>query len=161
MNAAPRLNDEVCKGSEVGPRNSWAAGKARLLLPVVVVCLATFLAPMRIFGGAVEQAAGDDNTGNSSVAPVITAKPDHVIVAGGRGSTEIQWNTGNGSMGFVFVTTKGRKPVLFATGAKGKRVVPWIRAGKYVFELYSDDQRRALLATVTVSGTTESAGCWL
>jgi len=61
---------------------------------------------MRIFGGAVEQAAGNDNTGNSSVAPVITAKPDHVIVAGGRGSTEIQWNTGNGSMGFVFVTTK-------------------------------------------------------
>ena len=158
MNAAPRLNDEVCKGSEVGPRNSWAAGKARLLLPVVVVCLATFLAPMRIFGGAVEQAAGNDNTGNSSVAPVITAKPDHVIVAGGRGSTEIQWNTGNGSMGFVFVTTKDGKPVLFATGAKGRRVVPWIRADKYVFELYSDDQRRTLLATVTVSGTTESKG---
>ena len=158
MNAAPRLNDEVCKRSEVGPRNSWAAGKARLLLPVVVVCLATFLAPMRIFGGAVEQAAGNDNTGNSSVAPVITAKPDHVIVAGGRGSTEIQWNTGNGSMGFVFVTTKDGKPVLFATGAKGRRMIPWIRAGKYVFELYSDDQRRALLATVTVSGTTESKG---
>ncbi len=158
MNAAPRLNDEVCKRSEVGPRNSWASGRARLLLPVVVVCLATFLATMRMFGGAVEQAARDDNRGNSSVAPVITAKPDHVIVAGGRGSTEIQWNTGNGSMGFVFVTTKDRKPVLFATGAKGKRVVPWIRAGKYVFELYSDDQRRALLATVTVSGTTESKG---
>ena len=158
MNAAPRLNDEVCKRSDVGPRNSWAAGKVRLLLPVVVVCLATFLATMRMFGGAVEQAARDDNRGNSSVAPVITAKPDHVIVAGGRGSTEIQWNTGNGSMGFVFVTTKDRKPVLFATGAKGKRVVPWIRAGKYVFELYSDDQRRALLATVTVSGTTESKG---
>jgi hypothetical protein len=113
---------------------------------------------MRMFGGAVEQAAGDDNTGNSSVAPVITAKPDHVIVAGGRGSTEIRWNTGNGSMGFVFVTTKDREPVLFATGAKGKRVVPWIRADKYVFELYSDDRRRALLATVTVSGTTESKG---
>ena len=156
MNAAPRLKDEVCKGSDVGPRNSWAAGKARLLLPVVVVCLATFLAPMRIFGGAVEQAAGNDNTGNSSVAPVITAKPDHVIVAGGRGSTEIQWDTGNGSIGFVFVTEKDRKPVLFATGTKGSRVAPWIRARSYVFELYNDAERRSLLATVTVSGTAKS-----
>jgi len=111
---------------------------------------------MRMFGGAVEQVAGDDNTGNSSVAPVITAKPDHVIVAGGRGSTEIQWNTGNGSMGFVFVTENDRKPVLFATGPKGSRVVPWIRARSYVFELYSDDERRTLLAAVTVSGTPEN-----
>lgn len=156
MNAAPRLNDEVCKGSEVGPRNPWAGGKARLLLPAVVVCLATFLATMRMFGGAVEQVAGDDNTGNSSVAPVITAKPDHVIVAGGRGSTEIRWDTGNGSVGFVFVTENDRKPVLFATGPKGSRVVPWIRARSYVFELYSDDERRTLLAAVTVSGTPEN-----
>jgi len=64
-----------------------------------------------MFGGAVEQAARDDNRANSSVAPVITATPDHVIVAGGRGSTEIQWDTGNGSIGFVFVTEKDRKPV--------------------------------------------------
>src|SRR5207247_7862627 len=81
-----------------------------------------------------------------------------VICAVCGGSTEIHLNTGNGSMGFVFVTTKDGKPVLFATGAKGRRVVPWIRRDKYVFELYSDDQRRALLATVTVSGTTESKG---
>jgi hypothetical protein len=36
-------------------------------------------------------------------------------------------------------------------------VAPWIRAGNYVFELYSDDARQTLLATVTVSGTAESA----
>jgi hypothetical protein len=32
-------------------------------------------------------------------------------------------------------------------------VAPWIRTGSYVFELYSDDERRTLLGTVTVSGT--------
>src|SRR5438093_13707037 len=61
-------------------------------------------------------------------------------------------------MWYFIVTTEDVKPVSFATGAKGRRVVPWIRADKYVFELYSDDQRRTLLATVTVSGTTESKG---
>ena len=156
MNAAPRLNDEVCKRSQVGPRNSWAAAKARSLLAAVVMCLAIFLATMRMFGGAVEQTPAGDGTGNSPVAPVITAKPEHVTVAGGRGSTEIQWDTGNGLIGFVFVTEKDRKPVLFATGMKGSRVAPWIRARSYVFELYNDAERRSLLATVTVSGTAKS-----
>ncbi len=156
MNAAPRLNDEVCKRSQVGPSNSWAAAKARSLPAAVVMCLAIFLATMRMFGGAVEQAPADDGTGNSPVAPVIAAKPEHVTVAGGRGSTEIQWDTGNGLIGFVFVTEKDRKPVLFATGMKGSRVAPWIRARSYVFELYNDAERRTLLATVTVSGTAKS-----
>jgi hypothetical protein len=87
---------------------------------------------------------------------VITATPDHVAVTDRLGSTEIQWDTGNGSVGFVFVTASDRKPVLFAAGAKGSRAAPWIRTGNYAFELYGDDQRRTLLAAVTVSGTTES-----
>src|SRR5438132_3679060 len=120
------------------------------------MCLAIFLATMRMFGGAVERARAGDGTGNSPVAPVIAAKPEHVTVAGGRGSTEIQWDTGNGLIGFVFVTEKDRKPVLFATGMKGSRVAPWIRARSYVFELYNDAERRSLLATVTVSGTAKS-----
>src|SRR4029450_4946744 len=46
---------------------------------------------------------------------------------------------------------------LFATGPKGSRVAPWIRvANSYVFELYGDDQRQALLATVNVSGITKN-----
>ena len=156
MNAAPRLNDKVCDPSQVGARNAWAAAKARSLLAAGVMCFAMFLATMRMFGDAVEQAAAADNTRNSPIGPVITAKPEQVTITSGSGSTEIQWDTGNGSIGFVFVTTKDRKPVLFATSPKGRRVVPWIRAGSFVFELYSDDQRRALLATVTVSGTTQS-----
>src|SRR6266478_3819773 len=122
----------------------------------VVMCLAVFVGTLHTVGAAAQQSEVDTNEGKSSSAPAITANPGHVTVAGGAGGTEISWDTGNGSMGFVFVTTSEGKPVLFASGAKGSRVAPWIRPGTYAFELYGDDQRRTLLAAVTVSGTTES-----
>jgi hypothetical protein len=122
----------------------------------VVMCLAVFVGTLHTLGAAVQQSGVNTDEGKNSGAPAITANPGHVTVAGGNGSTEISWDTGNESMGFVFVTTSQGKPVLFATGAKGSRVAPWIRPGTYAFELYGDDQRRTLLAAVTVSGTTES-----
>jgi hypothetical protein len=120
------------------------------------MCLAVFVGTLHTLGAAVQRSGVDTDERKSSGAPAITANPGHVTVAGGTGSTEISWDTGNESMGFVFVTTSPSKPVLFATGAKGSRVAPWIRPGTYAFELYGDDQRRTLLAAVTVSGTTES-----
>ena len=81
----------------------------------------------------------------------ITATPWRVKVSDGFASTDIAWNTGNGSMGFVFVTANGRPPVLVATGNEGSRVISWIRRGNYVFELYGDAGRRTLLASVNVS----------
>jgi hypothetical protein len=125
-------------------------------MAAVAMCLAAFLGMLRISRTAAEQPAAESDAGKSSSAPAITAKPEHVTVADGSGSTEISWDTGNGSVGFVFVTASDRKPVLFATGAKGSLVAPWIRTGTYAFELYSDEQRRTLLGAVTVSGTTES-----
>src|SRR6266480_5849757 len=89
-------------------------------------------------------------------APIITAKPEHVTVTGGSGSTEIHWDTGNGSMGFVFVTETDQKPVLFASGPKGSQLVPWIRSARYVFELYGEENRRTLLATATVTGNAKT-----
>src|SRR5438552_6069949 len=82
----------------------------------------------------------------------ITATPERVKVSDGSASTDISWNTGNGSMGFVFVTANGRPPVLVATGNEGSRVISWIRRGNYVFDLYGDAGRRTLLASVNVSG---------
>jgi hypothetical protein len=59
-------------------------------------------------------------------------------------------------MGFVFVTETDQKPVLFASGPKGSQLVPWIRSARYVFELYGDENRRSLLATVTVTGSAKT-----
>jgi hypothetical protein len=82
----------------------------------------------------------------------ITATPERVKVSDGSASTDIAWNTGDGSMGFVFVTANSRPLVLVATGSEGSRVISWIRRGNYVFELYRDAGRRTLLASVSVSG---------
>jgi hypothetical protein len=82
----------------------------------------------------------------------ITATPQRVNVSDGFAGTDISWNTGDGSMGFVFVTANGRPPVLVATGKEGSRVISWIRRGNYVFELYGDAGRRTLLASVNVAG---------
>lgn len=85
------------------------------------------------------------------ICPAITATPEHAKITAGSGNTNVVWNTGDGSMGFVFVTANGRPPVLVATGSEGSRVLSWIGKGNYVFELYGDTQRRTLLGTVTVS----------
>src|SRR5437762_11036112 len=82
----------------------------------------------------------------------ITATPEGVKVSDDSASTDISWNTGDGSMGFVFVTANGRPPVLVATGNEGSRVISWIRRGNYVFQLYGDAGRRTLLSSVNVSG---------
>jgi len=82
----------------------------------------------------------------------ITATPERVKVSDGSASTDIAWNTGDGSMGFVFVSANGRPPVLVAEGNEGSRAISWIRRGTYVFELYGDAERRTLLASVNVSG---------
>src|SRR6266581_4580924 len=102
------------------------------------------------------QTAIDTEPGQTSGAPVITANPEHVTITGGSGSTEIYWDTGNGSMGFVFVTGSDQKSVLFASGPKGSQLVPWIRSARYVFELYGDQDRQTLLATATVTGNAKT-----
>ena len=84
----------------------------------------------------------------------LTAKPERVKVGDTSGSTDIAWKTGDGSIGFIFVTANGRPPVLVAEGKEGSRVISWIRKGNYVFELYGDVERRTVLATVNVSGVT-------
>jgi hypothetical protein len=84
--------------------------------------------------------------------PIITGTPERVKIGNDFASTKIDWNTGNGSKGFVFVTANGRPPVLIAAGNEGSRVIPWIRRGNYIFDLYGDAERRTLLSTVTVSG---------
>jgi hypothetical protein len=155
VDAGSHLRHQVCKRSELDPPY-FAIARARSAVAAIAVYLAFYSAAAPVVGGAVAQGESGRNSAQTSGAPVITATPDHVAVTDRPGSTEIQWDTGNGSVGFVFVTASDRKPVLFATGAKGSRVAPWIRAGNYAFELYGDDQRRTLLAAVTVSGTTES-----
>jgi len=130
---------------------------ARSVVAAVMVCFAIYSAAGSLLWAAPEQDVADGNPDRISREPVITAKPERVTLKDGRGSTHIEWDTGDGSMGFVFVTEDGRKPVLFAKNSRGQELPPWIGPHSYVFELSADDQRQIVLAEVTVSGATESS----
>ena len=85
---------------------------ARSVVAAVMVCLAIYAAAGSLLWAAPEQNARGGNPDRVSGEPVITAKPERVTLSDGRGSTHIEWDTGDGSMGFVFVTEDGGKPVL-------------------------------------------------
>ncbi len=115
----------------------------------LAIWLSVFLGSPSIAKSAAQQGGrGID----ARETPKLTAMPERVKVSDAPASTDIAWNTGDGSMGFVFVTANGRPPLLVAKGKEGSRVISWIRKGNYVFELYGDAKRRTLLATVNVSG---------
>lgn len=122
----------------------------------IAVCLILCAGKLSSAYAEPVQTASDSNSERVSRAPVITAKPEHVTLTNGSGSTEIHWDTGNGSVGFIFVTEEGGKPGPFASGSQGAQMAPWIGNRNYVFELYGDDERKTLLAKVIVSGSAES-----
>ena len=128
----------------------------RARVSAAAICLILYVGTLFSVWGGLQQNASDSNSEGVSGSAVITAKPERVTFSNGSGSTQIEWDTGNGSMGFVFVTEDGGKPVLFANGSRGNQVVPWIGKHSYVFELYGDDQRQTLLAKVTVFGSAET-----
>jgi hypothetical protein len=159
VNGTPQLTDEVDNGSQRELHNSSALARDRSVCSVIaalLACIAVCLGTASMLGAVLRQNASGSSPQAVSGAPVLTAKPEHVSVTKERGSTEIQWDTGNGSPGFVFVAEDDGKPVVFANGPRGTQVAPWIGKHRYKFELYGDAQRRTLLAKVIVSGSTES-----
>ena len=153
-NCDARMRGEVHKRFHGQRRNKSVVPKPRSVIAGLAVCLAVYL------GTALTLSAAPQQTGSNSArvlgTAAITAKPERVTLRDGSGSTEIEWDTGDGSMGFVFVTEDVGKPVLFANGSRGSEVAPWIGKHSYVFELYRDDQRQTLLGKVTVLGSAES-----
>ena len=150
-NCDARMTGEVHKRFHRKRRNWSVLPQLRSVIAAVAVSVAMYLGTAPTLRAAPQQNTSDSNSERVSGPAVITAKPERVTLGEGSGSTEIEWDTGDGSMGFVFVTEDGGKPVLFANGSRGKEVAPWIGKHTYVFELYGDDQRQTLLAKVTVS----------
>src|SRR6476469_7023563 len=150
------MTGEVHKGFHEQRRNWSVLPKPRSVTAAVAMCVGMYLGAAATLRAAPQQNISASNSDRVSRVPVIAAKPERVTLSDGPGSTDVGWDTGNGSMGFVFVTEDGGKPVLFANGLRGNQVAPWIGKHSYVFELYGDDQRQTLLAKVTVSGSAES-----
>jgi hypothetical protein len=138
-----------------GQRRTWSVlPKIRSVIAVLVVLFAICSGTVLTLRAAPQQ--NPSGPERLSHVPAITAKPERVTLVNGSGSTEIEWDTGTGSMGFVFLTEDGGKPVAFASGSRGTQIAPWIGNHRYVFELYGDDRQQMLLAKVAVSGAAEN-----
>ena len=140
------------------PSSSYSTFKRRVVPNIPFVCTAITIWLAACLGSpCIAQSVAKEGGTNTSAPAMsrITATPERVNVGDGSASTDIAWNTGDGSVGFVFVAANGRPLVLLAKGNEGSRVIPWIRRGTYVFELYQDAERRTLLATVAVTGVAE------
>ena len=151
-----RMTGELDRHFQGQRRTGSVLPKIRSVIAALVVLFAICSGTMLTLRAAPQQNASGSNSERLSHAPAITAKPERVTLVNGSGSTEIEWDTGTGSMGFVFVTEDGGKPVAFASGSRGAQVAPWIGNHGYVFELYGDDRRQTFFAKVAVSGADES-----
>ena len=89
----------------------------------------------------------------ASGSSTLAASPNPVPAGGGRGTTVIGWDTGDGSFGQVFVWQQGGGEVPFGQGARGSAEASWINPGwTYEFRLYEGTTKARRLRTLTVTG---------
>jgi hypothetical protein len=136
-------------------RKSWEAASLPFVFSALALWLAVSLGSQCLAGSIDQHGETSTNKGQIKGTPRITATPERVKITGRAAHTDIAWNTGDGSNGFIFVTANGRPPVLVAAGSEGSHVVSLIGTGTYVFGLYGDAERKDRLATVTVTGVGE------
>ena len=90
--------------------------------------------------------------------PFILASPNPIPSGDGAGVTTIEWSTGDGAEGEIYVAIPGQNEILFAgSSRRGTQEAEWIHQGvTYEFRLYRATVHNIPLATVKVRR--ESAG---
>lgn len=84
--------------------------------------------------------------------PKITASPNPVPAGPGKGVTTVSWDTGDKTIGEVYVSVNGGQEKRFAGDRpKGSQDAAWIGKGEYEFRLYAGKERTRLLSTVKVT----------
>lgn len=82
----------------------------------------------------------------------LDAVPNPVPAGLGLGSTRISWDTGDGSIGQIYVSRGDASEDLFATGSGGCVEATWIAEGSsYLFRLYGGTTHERVVAEVTVT----------
>jgi hypothetical protein len=96
--------------------------------------------------------ANAPTTSPGASTATITASPNPVPAGQGPGTTSITWNTGDGSVGTVYLSKDGGPEAAFANGTPGSAVAPWIEAGvMYEFRLYAGTEHAKMLAKTQVT----------
>lgn len=94
-----------------------------------------------------------------SEQPFIQATPQRVPALTGPGRTTIEWSTGDGSRGWVYVAVGGAPETAFAVDPEGWQDAPWITQDvEYRFTLYADEERTLPLGSVVVTTQPVPAG---
>jgi hypothetical protein len=86
--------------------------------------------------------------------PTITANPNPVPAGDEKfGTTTISWDTGDGTVGEVYVSVNGGEEKRFSGAqAKGSQEASWIGyKSEYEFRLYAGKEHATKLATVRVT----------
>jgi hypothetical protein len=91
----------------------------------------------------------------STAKPILSAEPNPIPAGDPNqqvGTTVIRWDTGNGTIGYLYVKVD-RQPEKFVTrGPSGTYEVPWIQFDSvYEFRLYDKKKRSKLLAKLEVT----------
>jgi hypothetical protein len=97
--------------------------------------------------------ASAPTTSPETSTPMIRASPNPVPLSGEHGTTTITWNTGDRSVGTVYVAKDGEPEAVFVTGTPGSTTAPWIEAeATYEFRLYAGTEHTKMLAKTQVTG---------
>jgi hypothetical protein len=117
---------------------------------------AAILLPLLFFGGCNPSTAPESKAPPASPAAsaaTITASPNPVSLGEGPGTTTVTWNTGDGSVGQLYVSEDGGSETMFASGSAGSAPAPWIQAGKtFEFRLYAGTEHAKMVAKTQVTG---------
>lgn len=136
---------------EVRVRSFRAMSSLRNATPASMV-LAAVMCAINLAGCGKSEAPISSST-VSVGGPQISAAPNPVPAGSEKfGKTTISWNTGDGSVGDVYVSTGGAPEKLFAgKRPKGSLEAAWIGKGEYEFRLYAGTDHKKVLATVIVT----------
>jgi hypothetical protein len=141
----------AARSTVVGSRMVALVGAA-FVCGLVVGSVGTYLIQSHqgVNASAAPAAPGE----GEQTAATITATP----VTGSEGpnklgTTTITWDTGDGSVGQVYVAPPGQPEKLFADNrSKGTLDARWIGRGEYEFRLYAGKGHDRILARVKVKG---------
>src|SRR4051794_40659989 len=102
-NCDGRMTGEVHKVFHEQRPNWSVLPKPCSAIAAVAMCVGMYLGTAPMLRAAFQQNASASNSDRVAGSTVITAKPERVMLGHGSGSTEIEWDTGDASTGFVFV----------------------------------------------------------
>jgi hypothetical protein len=118
-----------------------------VVVAIAFVCgLAVGSGGMYLFQSRQGANVSTDPTESSDGKATITASPVSAPTGDPKlGTTTITWDTGDGSVGHVYVVPPDKKEKLFAENRpKGTQTATWIGKGEYEFLLYSKNRDRVL-----------------